>query len=210
MENVVGGKQFADNIIGGNGMSTSTILLIVLGVLVLIVIIMYNSLVQKRNKVKEAFSSIDVQLKKRYDLIPNILTIANKFMEHERGLLENITALRAQAIKLDSNLGNIENKLKLDGEIQRQMGQLMVNMENYPQLKSDQTMLQSMQTYNEVEEHIAAARRFYNSAVLDLNNATELFPSSIIAAMFNFKQMPFFKVEDEKERQRVNAQEFFK
>ncbi len=210
MENVVGGKQFADNIIGGNGMSTSTILLIVLGVLVLIVIIMYNSLVQKRNKVKEAFSSIDVQLKKRYDLIPNILTIANKFMEHERGLLENITALRAQAIKLDSNLGNIENKLKLDGEIQRQMGQLMVNMENYPQLKSDQTMLQSMQTYNEVEEHIAAARRFYNSAVLDLNNATELFPSSVIAAMFNFKQMPFFKVEDEKERQRVNAQEFFK
>ena len=83
-------------------------------------------------------------------------------------------------------------------------------MENYPQIKSDQTMLQSMQTYNEVEEHIAAARRFYNAAVLDLNNATELFPSSVIAAMFNFKQMPFFKVEDEKERQAVNAQEYFK
>ncbi len=210
MNNVVGGKQFADNVIGGTGMSTSTILLIVLGILLVIIILMYNSLVQKRNKVKEAFSSIDVQLKKRYDLIPNILTIANKFMEHERGLLENITALRAQAIKLDSSMGNIENKLKLDGEIQRQMGQLMVNMENYPQLKSDQTMIQSMQTYNEVEEHIAAARRFYNAAVLDLNNAVELFPSSIIAAIFNFKQMTFFKVEDEKERQRINAQEFFK
>lgn len=209
MDNVVGGKQFAENVVGG-GMSTSTILLIVLGVLILLVIIMYNSLVQKRNKVKEAFASIDVQLKKRYDLIPNILTIANKFMEHERGLLENITALRAQAIKLDSSFGNIENKLKLDGEIQRSMGQLMVNMENYPQLKSDQTMIQSMQTYNEVEEHIAAARRFYNSAVLDMNNAVELFPSSIIAAMFGFKHATFFKVEDEKERQRVNAQEFFK
>ena len=191
MDNVVGGKQFADNLIGGTGMSTSTIWLIVLGILLVIIILMYNSLVQKRNKVKEAFSSIDVQLKKRYDLIPNILTIANKFMEHERGLLENITALRAQAIKLDSSMGNIENKLKLDGEIQRQMGQLMVNMENYPQLKSDQTMIQSMQTYNEVEEHIAAARRFYNAAVLDLNNAVELFPSSIIAAIFNFKQMTF-------------------
>ena len=210
MNNVVGGKQFADNLIGGTGMSTSTIWLIVLGILLVIIILMYNSLVQKRNKVKEAFSSIDVQLKKRYDLIPNILTIANKFMEHERGLLENITALRAQAIKLDSSMGNIENKLKLDGEIQRQMGQLMVNMENYPQLKSDQTMIQSRQTYNEVEEHIAAARRFYNAAVLDLNNAVELFPSSIIASIFNFKQMTFFKVEDEKERQRINAQEFFK
>ena len=210
MNNVVGGKQFADNLIGGTGMSTSTIWLIVLGILLVIIILMYNSPVQKRNKGKKALSSIDVQLKKRYDLIPNILTIANKFMEHERGLLENITALRAQAIKLDSSMGNIENKLKLDGEIQRQMGQLMVNMENYPQLKSDQTMIQSMQTYNEVEEHIAAARRFYNAAVLDLNNAVELFPSSIIASIFNFKQMTFFKVEDEKERQRINAQEFFK
>ena len=211
MNNVVSGKQFADTL-GGTGMtmSTGTISLIVIGVILLIIILMYNSLVSKRNKVKEAFASIDVQLKKRYDLIPNILTIANKFMEHERGLLENITALRAQALKLDSSLGSIEGKLKLDGEIQRQMGQLMVNMENYPQIKADQTMIQSMQTYNEVEEHIAAARRFYNAAVLDLNNATELFPSSIIATIFNFKQMPFFKVEDEKERQRVNAQEFFK
>lgn len=209
MNNIVSGKQFADTL-GGAGMSTSTITLIVIGVILLLIIIMYNSLVSKRNKVKEAFASIDVQLKKRYDLIPNILTIANKFMEHERNIFENITALRAQALKLDSNLGNIENKLKLDGEIQRQMGQLMVNMENYPQLKSDQTMIQSMQTYNEVEEHIAAARRFYNSAVLDLNNATELFPSSIVASIFNFKQMPFFKVEEEKERQAVNAQEFFK
>ena len=209
MNNIVSGKQFADTL-GGAGMSTSTITLIVIGVILLLIIIMYNSLVSKRNKAKEAFASIDVQLKKRYDLIPNILTIANKFMEHERNIFENITALRAQALKLDSNLGNIENKLKLDGEIQRQMGQLMVNMENYPQLKSDQTMIQSMQTYNEVEEHIAAARRFYNAAVLDLNNATELFPSSIVASIFNFKQMPFFKVEEEKERQAVNAQEFFK
>ena len=211
MNNVVNGKQFADTL-GGTGMtmSTGTISLIVIGVILLIIIMMYNSLVSKRNKVKEAFASIDVQLKKRYDLIPNILTIANKFMEHERGLLENITALRAQALKLDSSLGSIEGKLKLDGEIQRQMGQLMVNMENYPQIKADQTMIQSMQTYNEVEEHIAAARRFYNAAVLDLNNATELFPSSIIATIFNFKQMPFFKVEDEKERQAVNAQDFFK
>lgn len=210
MNNVVNGKHFADAA-GGSGMSMELIVLLVIaGFILLSIIGIYNSLVTKRNKVKEAFASIDVQLKKRYDLIPNILTIANKFMEHERNLLENITALRAQALKLSSDLNNVGDKLKLDGEISRQMGQLMVNMENYPQIKSDQTMIQAMQTYNEVEEHIAAARRFYNSAVLELNNATELFPSSIIASMFNFRPMPFFKVEDEKERQAVSAQEFLK
>ena len=212
MNNLVNGKQYVDEATGGGGMSIEPNM-ILLGILVLLIVFIigiYNWLVTKRNKVKEAFASIDVQLKKRYDLIPNILTIANKFMEHERGLMENITALRAQALELSSDLNNVGDKLKLDGEISRQIGQLMVNMENYPQIKSDQTMLQSMQTYNEVEEHIAAARRFYNAAVLDLNNATELFPSSVIAAMFNFKQMPFFKVEDEKERQAVNAQEYFK
>ena len=209
MNNVVNGKQFADNI-GGFSMSTSTICIALIVALIVLICILYNTLVMKRNKVKEAFASIDVQLKKRYDLIPNILTIAQKYMEHERGLLENITALRAKAVQLPSDVQNIENKLKLDGQISHQMGQLMVNMENYPQIKADQTMIQSMQTYNEVEEHIAAARRFYNAAVLDLNNAVELFPSSIIASIFNFKQMPFFKVEDEKERQSINAQDFFK
>ena len=170
----------------------------------------YVSVIQKKNKVLEAFSSIDVQLKKRYDLIPNILTIAQKFMEHERGLLENITALRAQAIQIPDGVDNIGTKLQLDGQISKQMGQLMVNMENYPQIKADQTMIQSMQTYNEVEEHIAAARRFYNAAVLDMNNACEMFPSSMIAAIFNFKQVPFFKVENEAERERIDASQFLK
>lgn len=165
--------------------------LIIIAVVVLVIIYgIYYSLIQKKNKVKEAFSSIDVQLKKRYDLIPNVLFIANKFMEHERGLLEDITKLRAQAAKLPADLSNAEQKIQLDGAIAGKMGQLMVAVENYPQLKSDQTMLQAMQTYNEQEEHIAAARRFYNSAVLDLNNAVEIFPSSMIAAMLNIKQMP--------------------
>ncbi|MBR5555345.1 LemA family protein [bacterium] len=191
-------------------MSFELIALIVLVVFIIGCIIMYNSLVLKRNKVKESFASIDVQLKKRYDLIPNILTIAQKYMEHERELLENITALRAQAIQIPDKVENIGNKLQLDGQISKQMGQLMVNMENYPQIKADQTMIQAMQTYNEVEEHIAAARRFYNSAVLDMNNACELFPSSIFALIFNFKQVPFFKVENEAERERIDAGQFFK
>ncbi|CCY24589.1 lemA family protein [Brachyspira sp. CAG:484] len=184
--------------------------LIIIAVVVLVIIYgIYYSLIQKKNKVKEAFSSIDVQLKKRYDLIPNVLFIANKFMEHERGLLEDITKLRAQAAKLPADLSNAEQKIQLDGAIAGKMGQLMVAVENYPQLKSDQTMLQAMQTYNEQEEHIAAARRFYNSAVLDLNNAVEIFPSSMIAAMLNIKQMPFFEAT-EQERQAVDASQYFK
>lgn len=208
MDGVVQGKQFTD-VIGGGSMEIS-VWAIAIVVILVISYIVYISLITKKNKVKEAFSSIDVQLKKRYDLIPNILVIANKFMEHERGLIEEVTRLRAQAVKTPTDFNNIDQKLKLDGEIQKQMGQLMISVENYPQLKSDQTMVQSMQTYNEVEEHIAASRRFYNAAVLELNNAVEIFPSSVIAAMLNIKTVSFFEVEDPRERQRVDAQEFLK
>lgn len=188
-----------------------TLIMIVLGVLILLwAYSIYVSLIKKKNKAKEAFSSIDVQLKKRYDLIPNVLFIANKFMEHERGLLDDITRLRAQAAKLPAELNNAEQTLNLDKEITTKMGQLMVNVENYPQLKSDQTMIQAMQTYNEQEEHIAAARRFYNSAVLELNNAVEIFPSSLIASMLNIKHLPFFEVANEAERQAIDASKYFK
>ena len=171
---------------------TSTIIAIVAAVVVIgWAYSIYVSLIQKRNKTQEAFSSIDVQLKKRYDLIPNILTIAQKVME------------------LPSNFENIDRKIALDGEIAKKMGQIMVAVENYPQLKSDQTMITAMQTYNEVEEHIAAARRFYNSAALELKNAVEIFPSSFFARMMNIKPTDFFKAE-EKERQAVNAADFLK
>lgn len=183
-----------------------------LGVGLVLLIMFYSayvSVIQKKNKVKESFSAIDVQLKKRYDLIPNILTMANKFMEHERGLFEKVTELRTQAMTLSSDMKNINKKLELDSQIKDLMGQIMVAVENYPQLKSDQTMITAMQTYNEVEEHIAAARRFYNSAVLELNNAVEIFPTSIIAGMVGATKQEFFKTE-EKERQPISASEFFK
>ncbi len=183
-----------------------------LGVELVLLIMFYSayvSVIKKKNKVKEAFSAIDVQLKKRYDLIPNILTMANKFMEHERGLFEKVTELRTQAMTLSSDMKNINKKLELDSQIKDLMGQIMVAVENYPQLKSDQTMITAMQTYNEVEEHIAAARRFYNSAVLELNNAVEIFPTSIIAGMVGATKQEFFKTE-EKERQPISASEFFK
>ena len=120
--------------------------LVVLLVLLIPLYSMYVSLIQKKNKVKESMGGIDVQLKKRYDLIPNILVIANKFMEHERGLITEITNLRTQASNLRADRDTISKKLDLDTQIANKMGQLMVNVENYPQLKSDQTMIQAMQT----------------------------------------------------------------
>ncbi len=182
--------------------------MIIVAAILIVLYLIYISVIQKKNNVKEAFASIDVQLKKRYDLIPNILFIANKFMTHERELLSGITQLRAQAAKLPADLANAREKIDLDNKISGMMGQLMVNVENYPQLKSDQTMLQAMQTYSEQEEHIAAARRFYNSAVKDLNNAVEIFPSSLVAMLLNIKQAPFFEA-NEQERQRIDASQYF-
>ena len=183
--------------------------LVVLLVLLIPLYSMYVSLIQKKNKVKESMGGIDVQLKKRYDLIPNILVIANKFMEHERGLITEITNLRTQASNLRADRDKNNKKLDLDTQIANKMGQLMVNVENYPQLKADQTMITAMQTYNEVEEHIAAARRFYNSAVNDLNNAVEIFPSSVIASALNIQPYPFFKAE-EAAKEPINAANYFK
>ena len=169
----------------------------------------YVSLIQKRNKTQEAFSSIDVQLKKRYDLIPNLLTIAQKYMDHERSLIEEVTKLRTDVMKLSSSFENIDRKIALDAQIAQKMGQFMVAVENYPQLKADQPMITAMQTYNEVEEHIAAARRFYNSAANELKNAVEIFPSSFVARLMNIKAVDFFKVA-EAERKPVNAADFLK
>jgi len=188
---------------------TNLIYIVVAVITFIYIYSLYVSVITKKNKVQEAFSSIDVQLKKRYDLIPNILTIAQKFMEHEKSLIEEVTRLRSQVVSINSNYNNIDKKIALDSEISKKMGQIIVAVEQYPQLKSDQTMLTAMQTYNEIEEHISAARRFYNSATNDLKNAVEIFPSSLIAKLCNIKAAEFFKI-DEKERQSVNASDFLK
>ena len=190
-------------------MSILMFISIIAGVFVLFLLYgMYVQLIKKRNNAKEAMSGIDVQLRKRYDLIPNILAIAEKFMEHEKGLMTEITQLRTQAASLRSDIDTIGKKIELDNAITSKLGQLFVSVENYPQLKSDQTMLQTMQTYSEVEEHIAAARRFYNSAVKDLNNSVEIFPSSLVAAVIGIKSCPFFET-DETARQPISAEEYF-
>lgn len=185
---------------------TGLITILAIGALIWLFCI-YMALIKKKNTLSEASASIDVQLKKRYDLIPNILTIANKFMEHERELFNKITELRSQAMRIPSGVNQTTKKIELDNQIKTLIGQLQVNAENYPQLKSDQTMLQAMRTYNSVEEHIAAARRYYNASVKDLNNAVEIFPSSIIASLLGIKQAEFIKADDA-ERQTINTKNY--
>lgn len=186
-----------------------SVVAVVLLVIVLFLYGLYVQLIRKNNKVKEAMSGIDVQLNKRYSLIPNILTIANKFMEYERGLMEEITALRTKAATIKTDENTIGEKIKLDEQIASKMGQLLVNVENYPQIKSDQTLVQAMQTYSETEEHIAAARRFYNSAVNDLNNSVEIFPSSMVARFCRISVHPYFEASDTAKNE-VNAADYLK
>ena len=189
-------------------MSPQTIIIIVIVLIPISVLYsMYVSLVKKKNKVLEAFASIDVQLKKRYDLIPNIIRIAKQYMEHEKTVLEDITNIRSKLMTFSDKYKNVSQKAVLDNELAQKMASIMLAVENYPQLKANETMIMAMQTYNEVEEHIAAARRFYNSAVNELKNAVEIFPSSIIAKLVGIKALDFFKAQ-EPERAAVNAAEF--
>lgn len=189
-------------------MEISSIVTVILIVAACVLYNVYTNVIKKRNKVLEALSGIDVQLQKRYDLIPNILTIAQKFMNHERALLEEVTKLRTEAIRLMSS-SNISAKLHIDNDIMGKMHQVMAAVENYPDLKSDKTMIQAMQTYNEVEEHIAAARRFYNSAAQELKNAVEIFPSSVFASAMGIAAVPFIQA-NEYEKVRPNAANYLK
>lgn len=171
----------------------------------------YVVIVSRRNKTFEALSGIDVQLNKRHDLIPNILKIARRFMEHEKELLSEITELRTQAQEKVgvTDAKSIKEHLSMEQALQGKMGQLFVAVENYPDLKSDETMLQAQRTYNEVEEHIAAARRFYNASVTSLQNAIQIFPGNLLATLAGAKEMPFYEA-DEAVNSSINADDFMK
>lgn len=169
----------------------------------------YSSIITRKNKVSEALSGVDVHLKKRSDLIPNILTIAKKFMEHEEQIFSEVTRLRETLNQSydTKNIDEVKSHLASSSELSLQMSNLMLRAENYPDLKSNQNMLQAQQSYNEVEEQIAAARRFYNSAVGDLRNSIQIFPGNLIAALVGVKDMPMFEAT-EAEKASVNAAKF--
>lgn len=183
--------------------------LIIIGIVIVILYAWYAAIISKRNKALQALSTVDVQMKMRLDLVPNILKVAKKFMEHEKQLLTEITALREDAKKDYDKKDQqaVKEHLKAAEELTSKMGQLMVQVEAYPDLKSDKTMVQAMQTYNEVESQISAARRFYNAAVTSLNNAVQIFPGNLIARIANVGEMPFFEAEEAVHKP-IDANEF--
>lgn len=177
---------------------------------ILIAYAWYVVLIRRRNRALEALSSIDVQLRKRHDLLPNILKLAQSFMSHERDLLTRVTELRNEARKTydASNPEAVRQHLEAEGKLQSGMRQLFAVAENYPELRSSQTILEAQQSFASVEGHIAAARRFYNSAVTELNNAVQIFPGSLIARQVGVQPLPFFELEDAHLREPVDAGDY--
>lgn len=181
-----------------------TVTLIIIGVVLVLGYAVYASLVLKKNNVKEAAAGIDVQLKKRYDLIPNMLKAAKKYMEHEKAVFVEVTKLREAALEA----GTYEDKFKADANLSQALKSFSIQAEAYPELKSDTAMVTAQQAMAECEEHIAAARRFYNSAVKEYKNGLEIFPSSAIAGMMGLKdEYPFFEA-DEGAREAVDVNSY--
>jgi len=179
--------------------------LIVIVVLAIIVILIYNSLVSKKNQVENIFAGVDTQLKKRYDLIPNLVASVSKYMEHEKSLLTEVTKLRAEANK--PNISE-EHKIALDAKVTSALGSIMVAVEDYPELKANENVMHLQASLNEIEEQISAARRAYNQAVTDYNNAVEMIPTNIMANIMGYRRKEVFEIP-ESERQNVNVKELF-
>ncbi|MBD3234222.1 MAG: LemA family protein [candidate division Zixibacteria bacterium] len=173
--------------------------LIIIGIIVLAAVFAignYNSLVRLRNQVDNAWSQIDVQLKRRHDLIPNLVETAKGYMKHEQQTLENITNARAKAMQADSVADKSAKETELSGAI----SQFYLVVENYPDLKANQNFLAVQEELTSTENKISFARQGYNDQVLFYNNKIQMFPSNIIAGMFNFGKRDFFEIEDETER----------
>ncbi|MBR1825259.1 MAG: LemA family protein [Alphaproteobacteria bacterium] len=182
----------------------------IVAIVVVLAYILYARLITTRNKVQESMSDVDVQLKKRYDLIPNMLNMAAKFMEHEKTLMTELADLRTRAMQ-NTFVGSPKEKMELENLLNQKLQDFKISLENYPDLKSNQTMMTAMQSMNEVEEHIAAARRFYNANVNELKNQVDIFPSSLVAHLLSisYENFPFFQAT-EAEKQPINSQDYFK
>lgn len=186
--------------------NTANILLVslVLGAFIVFVgifiLLTYNSLVQLRNKVKEAFSTMDVYLKKRYDLIPNLVDIVKGYAKHETDTLQEVTKMRVNAQAGDLNSA-IDSEVKIGDALQS----LLVVVEKYPDLKANTNFLDLQERLSKMEEEIAFSRRYYNGSVREFNNKCQMFPLNLVAGMFGFKALPMYQVDSEQERKVVDV-----
>ena len=178
---------------------TTGILIAVLVFLVLLVLFFistYNRLVRFLNEVKNAWSQIDVQLKRRHDLIPNLVETVKGYMQHERATLENITQARNLAMKP----GSVSERAQAEQQLTQALHNFFVVVENYPDLKANQNFLALQEELTSTENRISFARQAYNDTVMNFNNAIQMFPTNIVGAMFGFKEQSFFELENVAER----------
>lgn len=177
------------------------VFVIVLVVIILFIISTYNGLISSRNKVRDQFSQIDVQLKKRADLIPNLVETVKGYAKHESETFDNVVKARNSYLSADTS----DSKMKSNSEIGQAIGKLFALAESYPDLKANTNFVDLQNQLKDIEDKIAYARQFYNDSVLMYNNKIEMFPSNIVASMFHFTKESFFEAS-EKEKENVKVQ----
>jgi LemA protein len=177
------------------------VVLVILALLVFIVIGLYNRLVKLRNNRENAFADIDVQLKQRLDLIPQLVESVKGYMKHESTVLTDITNARSNSMSAQ----NINDKIAADGQLTNALQGLKIAVEAYPDLKASQNFMQLQDEISDIENKLAAARRYFNSATRELNNSVETFPSNILAGMFGFTRQPMFDVGTEQRQKMEEA-----
>ena len=182
------------------GLGAMMMMFLLLGGLVLVaavvVIGIYNGLVGGRNQVDNAWSQIDVQLKRRHDLIPNLVETVKGYAGHEKGTLEAVVAARSRAVGAQG----ISNQVVAEGELSQALGRLMMLVESYPDLKANQNFLALQEELSSTENRIGFARQHYNDSVMTYNTRIQSFPPNVVAGMFNFTESPFFELEQPAER----------
>ena len=180
---------------------TGIIILTIAVILVFAVISIYNKLVRLRNTMKSSWSDIDVQCKKRYDLVPNLVETVKGYAAHEKSVFENVTKARSMAMQATTPA----EMAKAENMFRDTLKSLFAVAEAYPELKANTNFLQLQSQLQELENSLEAARRYYNAVVRDFNTQIEVFPSNVIASMFNFKQGDFFQLETPEERKAVKV-----
>ena len=169
--------------------------------LIIVVICIYNNLVKLRQKVKNSWSQIDIQLQRRFDLIPNLVDTVKGYMKHEEEILNEITTLRTSW----TNASDINKKAAIDNHLSSSLKTIMAVSENYPDLKANQNFSEIQQELQNTENKISFSRQFYNDSVTMFNTQLEVFPSNIIASMFGFKSFELFKIENEENRKNIKV-----
>jgi len=182
-------------------MNTLNIVWLVVGLLAVYLVLLFNRLVVLRNRVKEAISDIDVQSKRRFDLIPNLVETVKGYMSHEKGVLENVTSARSAV----AGSGSALEKQGAENQLSNTLKTLFAVSENYPDLKANANFLDLQRELADTEDKMQASRRFYNSVVLELNNKIQMFPANLIANSLGFKEEKFFEVSSQAEKEVVKV-----